>query len=265
MQPRCAMRFESQIPKSLAMRRSSFASDAKTHSLDLKSQEDARKKPAKILRCCPAMQKKSGCFLRSSVAKCLRFGLPLRFGLRCERPRCQIANDVGRAMRTTKMEGQMKIFHVGSHQFRESLRELLRELWFSYCSSHGMPFREWNFVFREWNFEFRELLREYPGTLPELREWSFHSESFFPEIGVVPRLLKIDDGGSLKQSMLVSHLKVESMNRPNTPDPTLKTFASAAQAESSRALTLFSCFFFCLCSFAARKEGNNAHDLEARK
>ena len=80
----------------------------------------------------------------------------------------------------------MKIFHVGSHQFRESLRELLRELWFSYCSSRGMPFREWNFVFREWNFEFRELLREYPGTLRELREWPFHSESVFPEIGVVP-------------------------------------------------------------------------------
>ena len=85
----------------------------------------------------------------------------------------------------------MKIFHVGSHQFRESLRELLRELWFSYCSSRGMPFREWNFVFREWNFKFRELLREYPGTLQELREWLFHSESVFPEIGVVPRLLKI--------------------------------------------------------------------------
>ena len=84
-----------------------------------------------------------------------------------------------------RMLGQMKIFHVGSHQFRE----LLRELWFSYCSSRGMPFREWNFIFREWNFEFRELLREYPGTLRELREWPFHSESFFPEIGVVPRLL----------------------------------------------------------------------------
>ena len=43
--------------------------------------------------------------------------------------------------------------------------------------------------FREWNFQFRELLREYPGTLPELREWPFRSESVFPEIGVVPRLL----------------------------------------------------------------------------
>ena len=37
--------------------------------------------------------------------------------------------------------------------------------------------------------ELRELLREYPGTLPELREWPFRSEGVFPEIGVVPRLL----------------------------------------------------------------------------
>ena len=64
----------------------------------------------------------------------------------------------------------MKIFHVGSHQFQESLRE---GGGVSYCSSRGMPFREWN-------FEFRELLREYPGTLRELREWPFHSESVFP-------------------------------------------------------------------------------------
>ena len=85
-----------------------------------------------------------------------------------------------------RMEGQMKIFHVGSRQFRESLRELLRELWVSYCSSREMPFREWNFAFRESLFEFRELLREYPGTLPELREWPFHSESVFSKIGVVP-------------------------------------------------------------------------------
>ena len=40
-----------------------------------------------------------------------------------------------------RMEGQMKIFQAGSQKFRESLRELLRELWFSYCSSRGMPFR----------------------------------------------------------------------------------------------------------------------------
>ena len=44
MQPRCAMRFESHTPKSLAMRKCFFASDAKTHSLDLKSHENVRKK-----------------------------------------------------------------------------------------------------------------------------------------------------------------------------------------------------------------------------
>ena len=43
MQPRCAMRFESHTLKSLAMRIFFlFASDAKTHSLDLKSLENAR-------------------------------------------------------------------------------------------------------------------------------------------------------------------------------------------------------------------------------
>ena len=48
-----------------------------------------------------------------------------------------------------------------------------------------MPFREWNFAFRESLSEFRELLRECPGTLRELREWPSHSESIFPEIGVI--------------------------------------------------------------------------------
>ena len=47
-----------------------------------------------------------------------------------------------------------------------------------------MPFRESNFAFRESASEFRELLGECgPGTLRELREWPFHSESVFPEIG----------------------------------------------------------------------------------
>ena len=46
-----------------------------------------------------------------------------------------------------------------------------------------------DFAFRESVSEFQALLREYPGSLRELREWPFHSESVFPEIGVVPRLL----------------------------------------------------------------------------
>ena len=58
MQLRCAMRFESHIPKSQVMRFFfAWPCDSKTHSVDLKSQENARKKPAKILRCWPAMRK----------------------------------------------------------------------------------------------------------------------------------------------------------------------------------------------------------------
>ena len=86
-----------------------------------------------------------------------------------------------------RMKGQMNCFHVcmyiylyiyiynavyvyGSHQFRESLRELLRVV-VSYGSSREMPFREWNSEnIRESLSELRELLREYPGTLGELRE-----------------------------------------------------------------------------------------------
>ena len=70
------------------------------------------------LRC-----EKSACFLRSSDANCQRFGLSLRFGLRCECPRCQIASDAGRAMRTTKSltqgktKGQPKSFQNFSHLF----------------------------------------------------------------------------------------------------------------------------------------------------
>ena len=60
------------------------------------------------------------------------------------------------------MQGQVKIFWVGSQQFRESLRELLRESWFSHCSSLETPFRAWDFSFRELLPELRELLREYP-------------------------------------------------------------------------------------------------------
>ena len=85
MQPRYAMRFELHNLKSLAMRIffCFFASGAKAHSLDLKSQENARKKALRKscdigLRC-----EKLACFLRSSDAKCLRFGLPLR-GLACD-------------------------------------------------------------------------------------------------------------------------------------------------------------------------------------
>ena len=57
------------------------------------------RKPCDVgLRC-----EKTTCFLRLSNAKCLQFVLSLRFGLGCERPRCQIASDMGRAMQATSM------------------------------------------------------------------------------------------------------------------------------------------------------------------
>ena len=62
MQPRCAMRFESHTPKSLAMQRSFFASDAKTHSLDLKSQEIERKKTCENPAMLACDAKKQGVF-----------------------------------------------------------------------------------------------------------------------------------------------------------------------------------------------------------
>ena len=59
-------------------------------------------------------------------------------------------------------------------------------------------------ITREWNFQFRELLREYPGTLRELQEWPFHSESVFPEIGVVPRLLSLELAAPMCKAAAVS-------------------------------------------------------------
>ena len=49
-------------------------------------------------------------------------------------------NDPNFLKSAPRMLVQMKVFHVGSHQFRESVWELLRELWLSYRSSRGMPF-----------------------------------------------------------------------------------------------------------------------------
>ena len=88
MQPRCAMRFESHTPKSLAMRKSFFASDAKTHSLDLKSQENARKKACEnSVVCWPAMRK-IGVFFKIE---------------RCEMPAIRTPAAVWPAMRASAM------------------------------------------------------------------------------------------------------------------------------------------------------------------
>ena len=124
--------------------------------------------------------------------------------------------------KTLRMQGQMNIFRAASQQFRESLRELLRELWLSRCSSREMPFREWNFAFRELFSQLRELLREYPGTLPELREWPFHSESVFPEIGMVPSLLTFGSDGNAPLCFSLSHTcsqAIAAVSRGPPPDP----------------------------------------------
>ena len=73
MQLRCAMRFESHTPKSLAMR--FFASDATPLSLiwNHRKMPEKPSPPAKILRCWPAMRNIGVCFTLSD-AKCLRFG-----------------------------------------------------------------------------------------------------------------------------------------------------------------------------------------------
>ena len=65
MQPPGAMRFASHIPKSLAIRKSSFASDAKTHSLDLKSLENARKKSLRKSCDVGLRREKSGCSFKT--------------------------------------------------------------------------------------------------------------------------------------------------------------------------------------------------------
>ena len=61
------------------------------------------KPSAKILRCWLAMQQ-IGMFFKIERCKMPAIRTPLRFGLRCERLRCQIASDVGGAMRATKNE-----------------------------------------------------------------------------------------------------------------------------------------------------------------
>ena len=99
MQPRCAKRFESHIPKSLAMRQKVFFFFLRCENTFAGSESTGKCQKKTLRKSCDV-----GLFLRSSDAKCLRFGLlPLRLGLRCEHPRCEIASDVGRAMRTTKL------------------------------------------------------------------------------------------------------------------------------------------------------------------
>ena len=56
----------------------------------------------------------------------------------------RVATPSGAPRQVPLEQGQMEIFHAGSHQFRESLWELIRE----FCSSREMPSRKRNFAFR---------------------------------------------------------------------------------------------------------------------
>ena len=85
------------------------------------------------------------------------------------------------------MLAQRKIFHVGSHQFPESLRELLRELWFSYCSSRGISYSENGISYSENGISNSESCSE---NTPELSESSenglFTPRAFFLKLGWSP-------------------------------------------------------------------------------
>ena len=72
----------------------------------------------------------------------------------------------------SRTQGQMIIFHLGPHQFRESLRELLGELWFSYCSSREMPFRYFTLTFQQILRVFRR-----PKFAPKKDFFVFHCEA----------------------------------------------------------------------------------------
>ena len=116
MQPRCAMRFESHTPKSLAMWKVFSLAMQNTlawSEFTRKRQKNPLQKSSDVgLRC-----GKSACFLRSIDANVCDSDYSLRFGLRCECLRYQIASDVGRAMRATK-----ELQHFGGTDFRRRNR-----------------------------------------------------------------------------------------------------------------------------------------------
>ena len=99
-----------------------------------------------------------------------------------------------------RIQGQMKIFHVGSHQFRESLRELLREIWFHIAQCYS----ENGISHSENHFFIQRAAPRIPRNSARAPRMAFHSESvFFSEVGVVPRLLIIE--AQVDRSQGVSH------------------------------------------------------------
>ena len=79
----------------------------------------------------------------------------------------------------------------GFQSFRNRSGSCSENFWFAYCSSRGMPFREWN-SYSENGISNSQFCSE---NTPELSQSSenglFAPRAYFPEIGVVPRLLTI--------------------------------------------------------------------------
>ena len=98
------------------------------------------------------------------------------------------------------LQAQMKIFQLGSHRFRDSLRESLRELWFSHCSSRETPFREWDFSFRALFFNSESCSENTP-------EFSQRDVIFFGQISAKKKqeVISVHDvWEALKQAILAS-------------------------------------------------------------
>ena len=89
-----------RTPKSLVMGQV-LTCDAKSLSL-LSNHRNGRRAPAQILRCWLAMRN-IGMFFKIERREMPAIRTLTIVWLRCERPRCQIASDAGRAMRATKL------------------------------------------------------------------------------------------------------------------------------------------------------------------
>ena len=81
----------------------------------------------------------------------------------------------------------MKMFQLGSHHFRESLRELLRELWFSHRSSRGTFHSENGIFHSEHCFLNSESCSENNPELSQISENGlFARRAFFLKLGWFP-------------------------------------------------------------------------------
>ena len=126
-----------------------------------------------------------------------------------------------------RMLRQIKTFHVGSHQFRESLRELLWELWLSYCSSYGISYSENEFRIPRMEFWIPRAAPRIRRNSPlraqrlkkikiALRDWNFQSRLKFSSEPPSHPLLFVgnSEGQDWKfQSRLKISSEIEIFNR----------------------------------------------------